>query len=1014
MNTNREEFRRSDRLPVRGMGKILPVYSVLILAVVMMLAIPMKARAEENETIHASTSFAAGQLYQPSGADLPAVLVNGTYDGYSDNPSNEVAYGAVHNMPEDMIKTVDSEVFFQRIFQNQNGHPVSLENIQKYCTNAVKVSASDYITRLSGGDVESHNLSWFAENKKVLLVEGNVILSVPGNTVFACPSIIIGNLLRASDSVTIQISRFIYVTGNVSVNNINVANGGALAAAGSLACGTVISTSTEGTADLIMPGHVWSYNSNGAEITATCINGCPDEYDQNGITLKLEGSVSGNYFWDGNGKEITLSGYPETKPSHLAEKPEIKYYYGNKDGSADVSEGNPPLSSPPSDPGNYIAQITWGEKTAGLAFRIILKDMTAKVTGYKGTYDGKAHGIEVSVTEPSAGYTIKYGKTEGTYDLDSSPTYTDAADIPKTIYYQITASGYKTITGSANVEIEKANLTITARDQTYTYNGKEQGESDPVYDDAAEIAKKVIVSGLMPGDEITSIVLEGVGTDAGVYQGEDGINPKNAVITGNDGGNNYNIKYVPGILTINKIPLKITVNGSSSVKNYSGTEQSFTGTVTAACSDPGFDQSKFRYTGSKTVKGTNAGVYSTVLNETSCVYDINLKNYIITWKLGAPVKLTITKADQPAPAAPTASAAAASSVTLKAVNGCEYSMDGRTWQKENAFTGLAKDTEYTFYQRLSADGNHNASPASSAKIRTAKTYGVTYQVTGTVPKGAPAAPKDTNVYETDAEVSVKNALTMKGYTFSGWNTEEVEIKDGKFVMPAKDVTLTGSWTKNAEPETKPETEPETEPEPEPEPEKKVSGTLLARMTAKGNKSLVLTWSRVKGAEGYDIFFTGCGTTLKNKVVRKIKGNKTFTWTKKKLSKGKKYKAYVKAWVKKDGKKTYVKKSPSVHAFTANGNKKYTNPKSVTVKKKQITLKAGKSYTIKAKINKIEKKKSLMKVTHGAALRYCSSNTKIAKVSSKGKITAKAPGKCKVYVYAINGVRKTIKVTVKAN
>ena len=117
-------------------------------------------------------------------------------------------------------------------------------------------------------------------------------------------------------------------------------------------------------------------------------------------------------------------------------------------------------------------------------------------------------------------------------------------------------------------------------------------------------------------------------------------------------------------------------------------------------------------------------------------------------------------------------------------------------------------------------------------------------------------------------------------------------------------------------------------------------------------------------------------------------------------------------MKKDGKKTYVKKSPSVHAFTANGNKKYTNPKSITVKKKKITLKAGKSYAIKAKINKIDKKKSLMKETHGAALRYCSSNTKIAKVSSKGKITAKAPGKCKVYVYAINGVSKTIRVTVK--
>ena len=217
-----------------------------------------------------------------------------------------------------------------------------------------------------------------------------------------------------------------------------------------------------------------------------------------------------------------------------------------------------------------------------------------------------------------------------------------------------------------------------------------------------------------------------------------------------------------------------------------------------------------------------------------------------------------------------------------------------------------------------------------------------------------------------------------------------------------------------EPETKPETEPETEPETKPAaPAQKVSGTLLARMTAKGSKSLMLTWSKVKGAEGYDIFFTGCGTTLKDKVVKKMKGNETFTWTKKKLVKGKAYKAYVKAWVKNDGKKTYVKKSPSVHALTANGNQKYTNPKSITVQKKKITIEAGKSFTIKVKINKIDKTKSLLKDAHGPALRYRSSNTKIAAVSSEGKITAKTPGKCKVYVYAINGVSKTITVMVTA-
>ncbi|WP_081669989.1 Ig-like domain-containing protein [Butyrivibrio sp. AE3006] len=46
-------------------------------------------------------------------------------------------------------------------------------------------------------------------------------------------------------------------------------------------------------------------------------------------------------------------------------------------------------------------------------------------------------------------------------------------------------------------------------------------------------------------------------------------------------------------------------------------------------------------------------------------------------------------------------------------------------------------------------------------------------------------------------------------------------------------------------------------------------------------------------------------------------------------------------------------------------------------------------------------------------RYSSSNKKVATVNKKGKITAKGVGKCKIYMYAKNGVAKSITVTVKA-
>ncbi len=54
----------------------------------------------------------------------------------------------------------------------------------------------------------------------------------------------------------------------------------------------------------------------------------------------------------------------------------------------------------------------------------------------------------------------------------------------------------------------------------------------------------------------------------------------------------------------------------------------------------------------------------------------------------------------------------------------------------------------------------------------------------------------------------------------------------------------------------------------------------------------------------------------------------------------------------------------------------------------------------------------MSTAHGPRLRYLSSNKNIVKVDDNGKITAKKKGKCKIYVYAINGARSAITVTVK--
>ena len=197
----------------------------------------------------------------------------------------------------------------------------------------------------------------------------------------------------------------------------------------------------------------------------------------------------------------------------------------------------------------------------------------------------------------------------------------------------------------------------------------------------------------------------------------------------------------------------------------------------------------------------------------------------------------------------------------------------------------------------------------------------------------------------------------------------------------------------------------------------VSGTPSAKMKA-GKKSMTISWNKINGAEGYDIFFARCDHHGKNivcKKVKNIKGNKTFKWTKSGLKNGTAYKAYVKAYIYKNGKKTYVKTSPVMHAYTGNGTKKYTNAKSVTlknVKKGKVSLKKGKTYKIKAKVNKQQKGKRLMPKSHAPKLRYLTSDSSVATVSKKGKITAKGSGTCNIIAYAHNGVSKNIKVTVK--
>lgn len=192
-------------------------------------------------------------------------------------------------------------------------------------------------------------------------------------------------------------------------------------------------------------------------------------------------------------------------------------------------------------------------------------------------------------------------------------------------------------------------------------------------------------------------------------------------------------------------------------------------------------------------------------------------------------------------------------------------------------------------------------------------------------------------------------------------------------------------------------------------------TLLMTMKPKGANKLVASWKKVKNIDGVDIYFTHCNKKEKKstpKLYKSIKGNKKTSYTIKGLKKNTAYKAYAKAWIKKNGKKKYVLKSPKAHVFTGGESKGFTNAKSVSVKKKKITIRAKKSCKIKARVKKANSGLKLIPKRHTAKLRYKSADKTIAKVNKKGRIKGVGKGTCYVYVFATTGVFKKIKVRVR--
>ena len=102
---------------------------------------------------------------------------------------------------------------------------------------------------------------------------------------------------------------------------------------------------------------------------------------------------------------------------------------------------------------------------------------------------------------------------------------------------------------------------------------------------------------------------------------------------------------------------------------------------------------------------------------------------------------------------------------------------------------------YTFSGWTSDDAAFNSSgfkmPARNVTIKgtfVANEYNVTYKVDG--------AEYATDTYKVDAGVVIRDNPTKEGYTFSGWTSDDAAFNSSGFKMPARNVTIKGTFTQN--------------------------------------------------------------------------------------------------------------------------------------------------------------------------------------------------------------------------
>ncbi|MBQ3480064.1 MAG: Ig-like domain-containing protein [Clostridia bacterium] len=630
--------------------------------------------------------------------------------------------------------------------------------------------------------------------------------------------------------------------------------------------------------------------------------------------------------------------------------------------------------------GSATVEITTNKKTS----------MTVVAEDYKGEYDREAHGIKVTVTEPKTGYTVKYSTVDGTYDKDSL-TYTDTGVY--TVYYQVTAENYETVTGSAKVEITAripTDLTIDLSAKTYYYYAKARKPTVTVKDGDTVVPENeyrvTYKNNIHAGTATVKITSFTKGNYSFAEERNFTIKPRNVHLKYTKLTFTYDGKY--------HLPL------AKAIGVYPADENKYNVIMTGSGRNVG------RYIARTTGIDNPDYHMLDVGEETRVIFYINPRGgrgsgssgsgnarFVAEKKIGTEGIGTVTydgKAQEP-----------------KFVVKCVF----------NDSNGVASNTVLTVPASEYKVTYSNNVDVGKATVKVTDVPGGNFIVDFSpeftiAPRKATVTAKDQHVKTVDSVktgvMAVKVKGLAKGHTLKSVKLD-VDIKAGAKkgrIIPgrAKIVDAEGKdVTRNYKLDYAAGSLAVTAPKPD--------FTLLARMTVSGNSKMALkvAWTDVADACAYDVYFAKCGSEFRLK--KTVKASKPRVVRFKGLDKRVSYKAYVKAWKMVNNQKVYIgNASPQVHAITGGYTSQECNTQSVKLNRTRLTLKAGGSASLKAKLKCVKSGKKLL--DHADKVRWYSTDANVATVDANGKVTAVGKGSCTIYAIANNGVRSSAKVKVK--